>query len=84
VAALPQAHFHQGLRDWKNACFRFRDRPIYYAAPLNYSTTGDAVNLYGVEFGTDKPAHIFQPGFTYYRTYGFLGERADFITIAGT
>jgi hypothetical protein len=27
------------------------------------------VNLYGSEFGTDKIAHIFQQGYTYYKTY---------------
>jgi len=41
---------------------------IYHTSPINYLTISDTVRLYGVEFGTDKIAHLFQQGFTYYRT----------------
>lgn len=42
---------------------------IYYTAPINYLTISDTVNLYGFEFGTDKIAHFFQQGYTYYKTF---------------
>lgn len=44
-------------------------KSIYYTAPINYLTISDTVRLYGIEFGTDKIAHIFQQGFTYYKTF---------------
>lgn len=34
---------------------------------FNYYSISETVRLYGVEFGTDKIAHIFQQGFTYWR-----------------
>jgi hypothetical protein len=43
-------------------------KSIYHAAPLNYLTISETVRLYGVEFGTDKIAHLFQQGYTYYQT----------------
>lgn len=42
---------------------------IFYTAPLNYLTISDTVNLYGFEFGTDKIAHFFQQGYTYYKSF---------------
>lgn len=42
---------------------------IFTASPLNYLTISSTVNLYGIEFGTDKIAHLFQQGYTYYKTY---------------
>lgn len=42
---------------------------IYTASPLNYLTISATVNLYGTDFGTDKIAHLFQQGYTYYKTY---------------
>lgn len=42
-------------------------KSIYRTFPTNYFTISDTVNLYGIEFGTDKIAHIFQQGYTYYR-----------------
>lgn len=42
---------------------------IYRAFPTNYLTISETVNLYGVELGTDKIAHIFQQGYTYYKIY---------------
>lgn len=57
---------------------RFKARParfktsfgksIFHTAPVNYLTISETVRLYGIEFGTDKIAHIFQQGYTYYRT----------------
>ena len=46
---------------------------IYAAFPSNYLTISETVNLYGISFGTDKIAHIFQQGYTYLRIY----ERAS-------
>ena len=45
------------------------DDSIYTASPLNYLTISATVNLYGTNFGTDKVAHLFQQGYTYYKTY---------------
>jgi hypothetical protein len=42
---------------------------IYRFVPTNYLTISATVKLYGAEFGTDKIAHFFQQGFTYYRKY---------------
>lgn len=42
-------------------------RSIYRTFPTNYLTISETVRLYGIEFGTDKIAHIFQQGYTYYR-----------------
>lgn len=42
-------------------------RSIYRASPILYLTISETVRLYGVELGTDKIAHIFQQGYTYYR-----------------
>lgn len=42
---------------------------IYKAIPTNYLTISDTVKIYGVELGTDKIAHIFQQGYTYYKIY---------------
>ncbi len=42
---------------------------IYKIIPTSYLTISDTVNLYGFEFGTDKIAHIFQQGYTYYKIY---------------
>jgi hypothetical protein len=47
---------------------RFSDS-IYQGVPTSYFTISDTVHLYGYEFGTDKIAHIFQQGFTYYKMY---------------
>ena len=47
-------------------------KSIYRASPVLYLTISETVRLYGVEFGTDKIAHIFQQGYTYYR----IAERA--------
>jgi hypothetical protein len=42
---------------------------IFALNPFNYLTISPTVNLYGNEFGTDKIAHLFQQGFTYYQKY---------------
>ena len=46
---------------------------IFKAFPSDYWTISDTVKIYGVEFGTDKIAHIFQQGYTYYK----IVERAE-------
>lgn len=58
---------------------RFRAQParyktnfqqsIFSAAPVNYLTISSTVNLYGASFGTDKIAHVFQQGYSYYAIY---------------
>jgi hypothetical protein len=42
---------------------------IFILNPVIALTISPTVNLYGSEFGTDKIAHIFQQGYTYYKTY---------------
>jgi hypothetical protein len=44
-------------------------KSIYAILPTNYLTISPTVNLYGAQFGTDKIAHFFQQGYTYYRIY---------------
>lgn len=58
---------------------KFREQParyktgysesIYALTPTNYFTISPTVKVYGVEMGTDKIAHFFQQGYTYYRIY---------------
>ena len=43
---------------------------IYVYLPTDYFTISPTVNLYGVNLGTDKIAHFFQQGYTYYRISG--------------
>jgi hypothetical protein len=45
------------------------DDSIFKVFPSNYLSISETVNLYGVEFGTDKIAHIFQQGYTYYKIH---------------
>jgi hypothetical protein len=42
---------------------------IFILNPVIALTISPTVNLYGSEFGTDKVAHVFQQGYTYYRLY---------------
>lgn len=42
-------------------------KSIYRTSPVLYLTISETVRLYGVELGTDKIAHLFQQGYTYYR-----------------
>lgn len=44
------------------------DDTIFKAFPSDYLMISHTVNLYGAQFGTDKIAHFFQQGFTYYKT----------------
>jgi hypothetical protein len=39
---------------------------IYVAVPANYLTISPTVDLFGVEFGSDKLEHFFQQGYRYY------------------
>lgn len=48
---------------------------IFTASPLNYLTISSTVRLYETEFGTDKIAHFFQQGFTYYEIYNRARRR---------
>ncbi len=43
-------------------------KSIYRTSPVLYLTISDTVRLYGIELGTDKIAHLFQQGYTYYQT----------------
>lgn len=56
--------------DFKSQPARYKtsfDGSIFKAFPSDYLTISHTVNLYGSQFGTDKIAHIFQQGFTYYK-----------------
>lgn len=46
---------------------------IFKAFPPVYWTISETVRIYGAEFGTDKIAHFFQQGYTYYK----IIERAE-------
>jgi hypothetical protein len=58
------------------------DDSIFKVRPSDYLTISDTVRIYGTEFGTDKIAHIFQQGYTYYKIVerakakGFSDEKA--------
>lgn len=43
-------------------------KSIYRTSPVLYLTISETVKIYGVELGTDKIAHFFQQGYTYYRS----------------
>ena len=43
-------------------------KSIYRTSPILYLTISETVKIYGVELGTDKIAHLFQQGYTYYRS----------------
>lgn len=45
------------------------EKSVYLVSPVNYLSLSSTVNLYGAEFGTDKIAHFFQQGYTYYKKY---------------
>jgi hypothetical protein len=61
---------------WMNS-HKFRGQParfktsyiksIFVYIPTDYFTISPTVNMYGSSFGTDKIAHFFQQGYTYYR-----------------
>ncbi len=40
---------------------------IFKVFPTDYLTISNTVNLYGAHLGTDKIAHIFQQGYTYFK-----------------
>ena len=44
-------------------------KSIFLILPINYLTISPTVNLYKSEFGTDKIAHFFQQGYSYYKIY---------------
>jgi len=44
-------------------------KSIFILNPGVALTISPTVNLYGSEFGTDKIAHVFQQGYTYYKIY---------------
>lgn len=46
----------------------FRDS-IYFTFPTDFIGLGSTVRLYNTQFGTDKIAHFFQQGYTYYKIY---------------
>ena len=45
---------------------------IYFVVPTSYITISPTVKAYEAQFGTDKIAHFFQQGYTYYK----ISERA--------
>ena len=44
-------------------------KSIFVVFPIDYFTISPTVNLYDAEFGTDKIAHFFQQGYSYYKIY---------------
>jgi hypothetical protein len=44
-------------------------KSIFVLFPPIALTISPTVNMYGSEFGTDKIAHLFQQGYTYYKIY---------------
>jgi len=44
-------------------------KSIFILNPGVALTVSPTVNVYGSEFGTDKIAHVFQQGYTYYKIY---------------
>ncbi|MBA3632748.1 MAG: hypothetical protein H0W58_08075 [Acidobacteria bacterium] len=44
-------------------------KSIFFIFPTDYIGISSTVNLYGAQFGTDKIAHIFQQGYSYYKIY---------------
>lgn len=42
---------------------------IFFVFPTDYIGISATVDLYGTQFGTDKIAHIFQQGYSYYEIY---------------
>lgn len=57
---------------FKNSPARYKTnfrRSIFFTFPTDFIGLGSTVNLYGTKFGTDKIAHLFQQGYTYYKIY---------------
>ena len=53
-------------------------KSIFILNPGIALTISPTVNLYGSEFGTDKIAHVFQQGYTYYKALSAsVGGRRD-------
>ena len=44
-------------------------KSIFFVYPTDYIGISSTVNLYGANFGTDKIAHVFQQGYSYYKIY---------------
>ena len=44
-------------------------KSIFVIVPTNYLTISPTVKIFDAQFGTDKIAHFFQQGYTYYRIY---------------
>jgi len=44
-------------------------KSIFLPWPSDTLTVSPTVNLYGAQFGTDKIAHLFQQGYSYYKIY---------------
>lgn len=58
--------------DFKARPARFKtsfSKSIFAFVPTNYLTISATVKIYNSEFGTDKVAHFFQQGYSYFRIY---------------
>jgi hypothetical protein len=58
--------------EFKNQPARYKpdwSESIFALNPINHFTLSPTVKIYGSQFGTDKIAHFFQQGYTYYKTY---------------
>ena len=58
-------HFHGQPARYRPGSWK----SIFILNPGVALTISPTVNLYGSEFGTDKIAHVFQQGYTYYKIY---------------
>ena len=64
--------------EFKNQPARYKTgyrKSIFFVKPSNYLTISPTVKIYGAHFGTDKIAHIFQQGYSYYKIYHRALER---------
>lgn len=52
-------------------------KSIFAVKPSNYLTISPTVRIYGSHFGTDKIAHFFQQGYTYYKIYQRAVEKGS-------
>ena len=50
---------------------------IFFTFPTDFVGLSSTVNLYGTEFGTDKIAHLFQQGYTYYKIYNHQIDKGE-------
>jgi hypothetical protein len=58
-------HFREHPARYRTSFFK----SIFLPWPSDTLTVSPTVNMYGSQFGTDKIAHLYQQGFSYYKIY---------------